>query len=131
MRRLDAMMNSTLFLLILFSTALSALAQICLKYGMSRTAVVDALLSGGLANVALAILLNAWILGGLLLYGTSAISWLFVLAKVEVSYAYPFVALGFILTMILGKVLLGDELSLMRVLGTCVVVAGLVIVTHS
>lgn len=125
------MMNSTVFLLILCSTALSAFAQICLKYGMSHVTVVDAIQSGDSTKVAFAILLNTSIMGGLLLYGASAISWLFVLAKVEVSYAYPFVALGFILTMILGKVLLGDELSLARVLGTCVVVAGLAIVTHS
>lgn len=131
MHKLGVITDPIIFSLILFSTALSALAQICLKYGMSRASVANALQTGDPFTIVMAILLNIWVLGGLLLYGTSAISWLFVLAKVEVSYAYPFVAIGFILTMILGKLLLGDALSLTRVVGTLVVVAGLVIVTHS
>ncbi len=53
------------------------------------------------------------------------------LAKVEFSYAYPFVALGFIVMMILGRLIFGDALTFMRVFGTCVLIVGLVIVTYS
>jgi drug/metabolite transporter (DMT)-like permease len=124
-------MSGTLFSLILVSTALSAFAQICLKYGMSHATVTEALQSGDSFSIAAAIALNAWVVGGLMLYGAGAISWLFVLARVQVSYAYPFVAMGFILTMLLGKILLGDDLSLTRVVGTFIVVLGLIIVTQS
>ncbi len=124
-------MSGTLFSLILVSTALSAFAQICLKYGMSHATVTEALQSGDSFSIAAAIALNAWVAGGLMLYGAGAISWLFVLARVQVSYAYPFVAMGFILTMLLGKILLGDDLSLTRVVGTFIVVLGLIIVTQS
>ena len=41
---------------------------------------------------------------GLALYGLGAMVWLYVLARLPLSAAYPFVGLGFILTMVLGSV---------------------------
>jgi multidrug transporter EmrE-like cation transporter len=50
--------------------------------------------------------------------------WLFVLARVDVSVAYAFVALGFFLTMTLGVLLLGEALTLAKVAGILLVVFG-------
>ena len=55
--------------------------------------------------------------------------WLFVLAKLQVSVAYAFVALGFLLTMILGCVFLGEPLTLRKLTGTGLVVLGIWLVT--
>ena len=47
-----------------------------------------------------------------------------VLARVPVSMAYAFVALGFLLTTALGCLVLGEVLTLRRVMGTLLVAAG-------
>lgn len=57
--------------------------------------------------------------------------WLAVLAKVEVTMAYPFVGLGFLVTLALGVLLLGETMSLTRVIGTLLVVLGVVLTAQS
>lgn len=123
-------MNLTVLALIVFSVSCSAVAQILLKIGMSLPSTSSALASGSFQNVMWAIIINPWVIGGLGLYFFGAVVWLFVLARVEVSYAYPFVALGFILTLFLGKVFMGDTVTLVRVLGTALVGLGVVLIAR-
>jgi multidrug transporter EmrE-like cation transporter len=56
--------------------------------------------------------------------------WLGVLARVEVSLAYPFVGLGSILTSLLGIFVLGESFSVIELVGICLVVLGIVLVTQ-
>jgi len=117
--------------LILLSVALSALAQVALKLGMSGTAVSRALAEGGAGQVAWAVASEWRVLAGLALYFGSAAAWLFVLARLPVSAAYPFVGLGFVLTLLIGWGWLGDTVSATRVLGTLLVAAGVVLIARS
>jgi multidrug transporter EmrE-like cation transporter len=120
------MLGWQIIALILVAVACSAFAQIGLKAGMSQPGVQAALGgSQGPVAVALAITASPGVWGGLFLYGLSALLWLFVLARVEVSVAYAFVALGFLLVMALGVALLGEALTWRKVLGTLLVAAGI------
>jgi drug/metabolite transporter (DMT)-like permease len=114
--------------LVLFSVGCSAIAQISLKYGMAQPAVQLAMAGGGAIRIGTAIVLNPFVFGGLLLYGFSAVVWLFVLAQLDVSIAYPFVSLGFLVTMSLGCLLFGEPFTLRKVLGTLVVMLGVYLV---
>ncbi len=111
--------------LILLSVTLAALAQICLKIGM-RSGASDPKAVEGMVAAALAAGLNSYSLLGLGLYGVSMVVWMLVLTKVDVSQAYPFVGLGFVVTMILGHQVLGESISSLRLIGTLLVVAGVV-----
>jgi len=118
-------MSLSVFGLILLSVTLSALAQISMKFGMSS-------LNG--PTTALTLLLQAftqpYVLLGLFLYATGAVSWLLVLSRLEVSIAYPFVALGFILTLVFSAFFLHEPLTLPKILGTGLVVLGVVLLTR-
>jgi multidrug transporter EmrE-like cation transporter len=70
------------------------------------------------------------VLAGLALYAFGALVWLLVLARAELSFAYPFVGLGFVMTLALGKFALGEDVSLARVAGTLLVVAGVVLIAR-
>jgi len=50
--------------------------------------------------------------------------WLWVLSRLDVSLAYPLVSLGFVVTLALGVVWLGEPLSWTRVAGCGLIVAG-------
>jgi len=115
--------------LIIISVAFSSIAQLLLKIGMSQPIVNTALTTGDPLGISLSIAKNVWIVGGLSLYFLGALFWLFVLAKVEVSYAYPFVGLGFIFTLVLGKVFLGDHISISRIIGSIFVIIGLIFIS--
>lgn len=121
-------MNPILLCLILFSVSCSAFAQILLKTGMSTPAVLEAIAARDNLLTAASIIGNGWVVGGLALYFFGAVVWLFVLARVEVSFAYPFVGLGFIVTLLLGRLLMGDVITLTRVIGTVLVAAGVLLI---
>lgn len=123
-------MSLQTFLLIISSVSLSAFAQITLKYGMSHKSVTDIISNTPVHEILPVILTTPYIIGGLSLYGIGAIAWLFVLAKLDVTIAYPFVGLGFILTMLLGAFLLGENLTIPKILGTLLVVCGVVLLSR-
>jgi multidrug transporter EmrE-like cation transporter len=127
----EVKMNVNLLLLILGSVTLSALAQILLKLGMSNASIQRSLSSGDWFDGLGAAALNLQVIGGLALYTLGAVVWLLVLARVDVSVAYPFVGLGFILTMLLGWLLLQEPVGLTRVIGTALVVLGVYLVAKS
>lgn len=123
-----AMMTWSVFTMIVFSVSCSAFAQILLKYGMAHPAMQQALNGGDVWLIARTILSDMPILAGFLLYGLGAVIWLFVLARLDVSVAYPFVALGFILTMVLGCLVFGEVLTLRKIIGTLIVASGIYLV---
>lgn len=123
-------MNFATMWLILLSVSLSATAQITLKLGMSSPFVQQAIASASAFSIFSSILTNGFVMGGLALYFASAAVWLFVLAKVEVSFAYPFVGLGFILTMLLAYIINGEALSVAKIIGTLCIAIGIAFIAQ-
>lgn len=116
-------------LLILISVSISAFAQTLFRIGMTRPEV-QAVLAGGNGNgavtIARTLLASPFLWGGLVAYGFGTLLWLFVLSKVPVSFAYPFVALGIVITTLSGTLLLGEQISRMSILGIALVALGIV-----
>lgn len=119
-------MSRATLLLILVSVSLSALAQVLFKLGVGGGAA-----GGSPFAAALAMLLRPTVIGGLALYGVGTVLWLFVLGRTELSQAYPFVAIGFVLTALLGRLIFGDALGPMRIAGIAFVVLGVLLVARS
>lgn len=115
--------------LIFLSVAITAVAQVVLKRGMSASGMHEALGMGWVSATA-AIATNAWVLLGLALYFLGALIWLVVLNRVPVSFAYPFVGLGFVLTALLAWGALGEVFSAARVFGTLLVMLGVVLIAR-
>ena len=119
----------TVLTLIFISVTISAIAQITLKQGMSSPDVQQGL-TGGWLEIVIVVASNLYVWLGLIFYALGAVIWLGVLARVDVSIAYPFVGLGFILTALFGVFLLGEAFSVIRFVGTCLVVLGIILVTQ-
>lgn len=125
-------MTIKIILFIIASVSLSAFAQIVLKMGMSNAKVQnDLMIAGNILEKLFIALTNVYVISGISMYVFSMILWLVVLAKIDVSVAYPFVGLGFIITMILGFLLLGEQITAMRVMGTILVVCGVLMVSST
>ena len=123
------MIRPTVACLILISVALSAGSQLILKLGITVPEVQWALAEGAsIPRIALAIARSPLVIGGLGCFGLSAVFWLFVLAKLDVSLAYPCVALGIVITVCAGHFLLGQTVSVLSVTGIAMIVAGVLIV---
>ena len=121
-------MTLRLFLLILTSVSLSALAQLALKMGASAAPEARA---AGIGSELGGLLQSPMVIVGLGLYGVGALLWLFVLGRAPLSLAYPFVGMGFILTMLAGAFWLNESVSFARVAGTLLIATGCVLVARS
>ena len=54
----------------------------------------------------------------------ASICWLMVLTKLELSYAYPFTALTFVLIFIFSLFLFGESFDMYKLIGTLLILAG-------
>jgi drug/metabolite transporter (DMT)-like permease len=61
---------------------------------------------------------------GFFAYGLSSITWLWVLARAQLSYAYPILALTFPIVVAMSAMLFGESISLMRWLGVGLILCG-------
>jgi drug/metabolite transporter (DMT)-like permease len=57
----------------------------------------------------------------------AALCWMLAMVKLELSHAYPFVSLSFVLVLFLSAVLFGEPLSWAKVLGILLIVAGVAV----
>ena len=124
-------MDKSTFSLVLVSVLLSSIAQIVLKGGMSSAAVHSAAAQGLNLRMAIAIASNVKVLCGLLIYFASAAVWLLVLARIAVGFAYPFVGLGFVMTMLLAWLVRGEIPSSAQIVGTLTICLGVTLMARS
>jgi drug/metabolite transporter (DMT)-like permease len=121
-------MTGMMLLLILASVGLGAVAQVLMKLGMTAAPMREALATGAAVPVVLAVLTSPGVIGGLFLYGIATVLWLGVLSRMELSQAFPFVGLSFVLAAVLGYFVFAEAVSATRVAGIALIVAGVVLV---
>ena len=68
---------------------------------------------------------------GLACYGLGAVLWLVVLSRLDLSYAYPLLAVSYILIPLLSHFLLGENVTSLRWLGIAVIFIGVLIVART
>lgn len=117
--------------MIIISILLSSAAQLLLKYGASSPSIQKAIYSHSILNLFYAMISTPQIILGLVCFGVSLILWIVILSRTDVSYAYPFVALGICLTILAGWFFFNESLSMLRIIGVVIVVAGVITVANS
>ncbi|MFA5406114.1 MAG: EamA family transporter [Candidatus Nanoarchaeia archaeon] len=116
------MEQATLLLYILLSVSLNSIGQVVWRKGAG-----GALKKISIKNI-IKMLMKPLVIMGLCIYVLSALLWIMVLSNTEVSYAFPFIALGYVIVAIMSKFLLKEEIKPMRILGIIIIVSGVIIV---
>ena len=119
----------TNFIIIIISVLLNALAQLFLKFGMQQISPIA--IKNNLIQTSTLIILNPYIIVGFISYGISIVLWLWVLSKVDVSLAYPFQALGYILVTILAWLIFHEEINSLRICALIFITIGLIFLALS
>ena len=83
---------------------------------------------GSAVERAFGLLQNGYFLLALATYLILALLWVWVLSFTPLSRAYPFVALAFVLTPVLGGLLFGEALSFRLLAGIAAILCGLLLV---
>jgi drug/metabolite transporter (DMT)-like permease len=115
--------------LILLSVASGVSGQTCLKLGLNQEGGSGA--SDTLFSLVGLILRSPLVLAGLFLYALGALAWIAVLRRMDLSYAYPFLALNFVLIAFVSQFVLGESVPWLRWAGIAVICIGILLVANS
>lgn len=118
-------------LLIIFSISLAVCGQFLLKGGMNQVGRIG---SGDLTyykGMLLKTIIHPYVLLGFALYAISTISWLVVLSRVNLSFAYPFAGLGYVITIIMSWRFLQEPVSATRLIGGIIICVGVIFISRS
>ena len=119
------------FALILASIILSVCGQYVLKVGAKMLGQVGVEDAGRATTVAFAAATNPYIIGGLAFYALGAVTWIMVLTRVPLSWAYPILALNQVLILLVAATFLGEQVSAMRWGGVLLIITGVFLVSRS
>ena len=109
---------------------LNAAAQLALKQGMRHIGYFDFRWEN-CGRVLPAIATSSYILAGMACYAVSVVVWLLVLSRVEVSYAYPLLSIGYIVTAFAGWHFFHESIGTTRWAGIIVICLGVWLITQS
>lgn len=119
----------------LWLLAASVVLNVCGQVSIKQSILNYQHLAGGDvyfgAATALPILTSPLTLLGLVLYAVSAIFWISALSRVELSYAYPLLAVGYVLVGVFAWKLWGEAFGVQKIIGTLVVAVGVILVGTS
>ena len=115
---------------ILFTVMTNAAAQLMLKHGMM---VLGPLTFAGVNPLikVLQIVFSPWVFAGLLMFVISMASHLYVLSKVDLSFAYPFLSLAYVAVALFAYFLFREDLNAWRIAGIAFICVGTVLIAQS
>jgi multidrug transporter EmrE-like cation transporter len=124
--REDEMSNP--LILVIIAVCFSVSGEFLLKAGMDRVGV----LSLSSLGTTLPRMLGCWHLWiGFGSIGIGAIFWLATLSRADLSWAYPLLAVGYILTLVFAPLILRESVPLVRWAGTLLIVVGIYLISRS
>lgn len=105
--------------------------QIFWKQGMAGMGKISNISDLLQAKVVWKIFTNTYIIFGLILYAIAVFLWLGAMSSLDVSYMYPLLSLGYVLTAILSFILIGENITLLRWAGIVLIIVGCFFITKS
>lgn len=115
---------------ILLSILMSSTAHVVLKKGMMVHADT-ATSSDHLASQLWAVAFNPWVIGGMFLHVGALVVWLYALSRVDISFAYPFLAFGYVLVSLAAWLWLDEHIGTTKILAMVIIVFGIVILSRA
>ncbi|MEX0346788.1 MAG: transporter [Rhizobiaceae bacterium] len=115
---------------ILFTVMTNAAAQLMLKYGMMTMGPMSFAGVNPVLKI-LQIVFSPWIFAGLTVFVISMASHLYVLSKVELSFAYPFLSLAYVAVALFAYFVFREDLNALRIAGIAFICVGTVLIAQS
>jgi multidrug transporter EmrE-like cation transporter len=115
---------------ILLTLAFTVYGQLVLKWQMGGAGPLP---DAGIDKILFLLrqFLNPWIISGFAAALLASMAWMAAMTRFDLGYAYPFMSLAFVIVMVFGVLFLGESVSLGRVAGTLMVIAGLFVIARA
>lgn len=114
------------YVYILGTILLTVYGQVIVKWQLGN---VGTLPSGRMAKLYFVIELvsNPWIVSSLFAAFLAFLFWVAALSKFDLSYAYPFMSVAFLLVLILSRIIFQEAITIPKILGVALIMAGIIV----
>lgn len=117
--------------LFIVSTVLfTVYSQLIMRWQVTQAGALPVDLMGKINFIA-HLFLNPWIFSSIVATLFAGISWMLAMTRFEISYAYPWVSINFVLMLIFGVLLFDESFNTAKILGTLLVMSGIVVIARS
>jgi len=120
------MANASGYLFVLLTIVLTVFGQIAIKWQVAKAGSLPIGLLERL-NFISHLLLNPWILIALFAAFLAAVSWMVAMTKFDLSHAYPFMSLSFLLVLVMSNIFFSETVTSYKVIGLIFVILGIII----
>jgi drug/metabolite transporter (DMT)-like permease len=112
---------------IFFTIIFTVYSQLIMRWQVGKVAAPPEDLAGK-AQFLFSLLLTPWVLSGVFATFLAGLSWMLAMSRFQLSYAFPFVSLNYVLVLIASVLLFGETFTLAKGLGVLAILAGLFII---
>lgn len=116
----------SVLLLVLTCVIIGVFGQLAMKKGMNTVGTIG--LRDIFSSRVFSIVFQRYVFIGIVLYLFASLIWLVVLSLEELSFVYPLIAIGYIITAILSKFLFGESLTMFRFFGILLICGGVYLI---
>jgi multidrug transporter EmrE-like cation transporter len=113
------------YVYIALTIACTVYGQLIMKQQMN--AAYDALKGFSTVGFYVHFLMRPLVISGFVSAGFAALFWIAALSKFQLSYAYPFMSLSFVLVVALSILLFGESVNVFKLFGVAAICGGLVL----
>lgn len=118
------------YLAIAATVALTVYGQLILRWQVAEAGLPPSDAAGRLGFV-FALLFQPWVLSAVAATFIAGLAWMLALTRFELSFAYPWMGLNYLIVLLVGVAAFGEQLSVAKVVGTGLVVAGLIVLARA
>jgi multidrug transporter EmrE-like cation transporter len=118
------------FMYIALAIALTLYGQLVVKWQVNATGVAPAGLDQKLYFL-LRLLTNPWIISSFAAAFGAAMVWMLAIARLDLSYAYPFMSITFPSILLLSYLLFNEPIKVGNIVGVVFIVVGIIIHSRS
>jgi len=111
------------YLYILLTIVLTVFGQIAIKLQVLQAGALPEAGADKLAFL-IRLLFNPWIISAFFAAFLASISWMGAMTKFQLSHAYPFMSLNFVIVLLLSGWLFHEPLSMAKILGVSLICIG-------
>jgi multidrug transporter EmrE-like cation transporter len=125
----DSRANMIGFVYIAMTILLTVYGQMIIKWQVTNAGEFPPDM-GEKAMFILKLLLNPWVISSFAAAFLASLSWMAAMTQFELSFAYPFMSLAFVVVMVLSIMFLGEQLTWSKIAGTLIIISGLFVITR-
>jgi multidrug transporter EmrE-like cation transporter len=117
--------HSYIFLTILFTVY----SQLVMRWQVSAAGQLPNDILGKIRFV-MDLLLNPWVITGVIATFFAGVSWMLAMTRFEVSYAFPFVSLNYVLILAASIILFNESFTITKFVGSLIVIVGIIVIAR-